>query len=123
MPKWLQGMVLPTLLLWIHALAMGISSGVSGGGGLSWRVDVVSRVTLGLIMATWVYADAQKRNWPLCYDYGSFVFFAWPIVATVYLFRTRGAAAFLTILCFIGMSVSSTMLAAAIFTLRELLAK
>jgi hypothetical protein len=34
-----------------------------------------------------------------------FVFFCWPIVAPVYLFQTRGARAFITLLCFIGIWV------------------
>jgi hypothetical protein len=120
LPKWLQGMVLPTLMLWVYALAMGVASGMSPAESLSGRADLISRAGLGLILATWVSADAQKRNWPLCYDYGSFVFLAWMVVVPVYLFRTRGARAFLTLLCFVGISVSSTMIATVIFIVRQI---
>jgi hypothetical protein len=31
------------------------------------------------------------------YDFGSFVFFLWPVIAPIYLFHTRGLRAFSTI--------------------------
>jgi len=35
------------------------------------------------------------------YDFGSFVFFLWPVIAPIYLFQTRGLRGFGTIaLCF-----------------------
>ena len=57
---------------------------------------------MALVIANWVIRDARKRGRPLCYDYGMFLFFAWPIVAPVYLFQTRGVRAFLTLLWFIA---------------------
>ena len=65
MPKWLQGMVAPTLMLWLYAIA----AGVAGGVGSSKRADLASNVAVGLITATWVIADARKRRRELCYDY------------------------------------------------------
>src|SRR5262245_18784992 len=87
MPKWLQGMIVPTLMLWLCVVASGIASVASPhGGGLSPRADVASRLVFPLVMASWVIADARKRGRPLCYDFGSFVFFLWPILVPVYLF-------------------------------------
>ena len=57
----------------------------------------------------------------LCYDYDSFVYFAWPIVAPIYLFQTRGVRAFLTLLCFAGISLAATSIALAISLLRGIL--
>jgi hypothetical protein len=113
-------MVLPTLMLWVSALAMGVAGGMSPAERLPWRAELVSRVVQALILSTWVIADAQKRNWPLFHDYASFVFFAWMVVVPIYLFRTRGARAFLTLLCFVGISVSSTMIATVIFIVRQI---
>jgi hypothetical protein len=100
MPKWLKGMVAPTLALWLCAIAFGVAITVSPNGQMSIRADLVSRLALPLVIASWVTADARKRGRQLCYDYDSFVFFAYPILAPVYLFQTRGVRAFLTLVCF-----------------------
>lgn len=100
MPKWLQGMVRPTLTLWLCVIALGVAHSVSPDGEMSKRADLASRVALPFVIAIWVTADARKRGRQLCYDYDSFLFFAYPIIAPVYLFQTRGARAFLTLLCF-----------------------
>ena len=103
MPNWLEGMLGPTLLLWVYALAVSVSwVAASGRGGLSGAADLISRWAMALVIANWVIRDAQKRGRPLCYVYGMFLFFAWPIVAPVYLFQTRGVRAFLTLLWFIA---------------------
>jgi len=81
MPKWLHEIVAPTLMLWLYAVAFSIAFVVVGvERDLPLRADLASRVALPLIMASWVTTDARKRGRRLCYDYASFVFFAWPIV-------------------------------------------
>jgi len=55
----------------------------------------------------------------LCYDYDSFVFFAWPVVVPVYLFQTRGARAFLTLLCFAGICVIAVLASSVVIIVRE----
>ena len=103
MPKPLQGVSTPTLMLWLCAVAIGVVGGAGPGSAmLSKRADVVSRVAFPLVIASWVTADARKRGRQLCYDFDSFVFFAWPVVVPVYLFQTRGLRAFITLLCFAG---------------------
>jgi hypothetical protein len=97
MPKWLQGVFLPTLMLWLYVIAIGIAAGLAPDGGtLSSKVDYLSRIAFSFILASWLIADARKRRQRLCYDYDTFAFFAWPVVLPVYLFRTRGMRAFLT---------------------------
>ena len=120
MPKWLHGMIAPTLLLWLYALAFGIASATaSDDRGLPKQADLASSVALSLVIALWVIRDAQKRGRHLCYDYDSFVYFAWPIVAPVYLFQTRGARAFLTLLCFAGICLIAMFPSAVVFLIRE----
>ena len=104
-PGWLQGMFWPTLMLWLYALGLALVTVRHPGGGLPPGVDYVSRAAFALIMAFWVTADARKRHRPLCYDYDGFVFFLWPVVVPVYLIRTRGWRALLTLLCFLGLWV------------------
>ena len=47
-------------------------------------------------MALWVLADARQRRRSLPYDFDTFLFFAWPVIVPIYLFRTRGWRAFAT---------------------------
>jgi hypothetical protein len=121
MPKWLQGTFVPTMMLWLYALTVGVASAICPSGTLPTGADYVARVALAFIIASWVIADARTRRRPLCYDYGSFVFFAWPIVVPVYLFRTRGLRAFLTLLCFAGVWVMAMLFAAVVWIIRELI--
>jgi hypothetical protein len=120
MPKWLQGMIAPTLTLWFCMVAFGIASAASpDGAGLPARADLASRFAFPLAIAAWVMADARKRGRRLCHDYDSFLFFAWPVMLPIYLFQTRGARAFLTLLCFIGICVIAMLAAAVVFIIRE----
>ena len=102
MPEWLKGMVAPTLLLWLCAIALGVVYTVAPDGELSVRADLASRLALPLVIASWVSADARKRGKVVCYDYESFVFFAWPFIVPIYLLQTRGVRALVTLLCFFG---------------------
>src|SRR5438034_8113720 len=99
MPNWLQGMVGPTLMLWLCAVALGVAYGlVPSGAELPARTDMISRLAFPLVVASWVLADVRKRGRRLCYDYDSFVFFAGLVIVPIYLFQTRGLRAFLTLL-------------------------
>lgn len=118
-PKWLQGMFAPTLMLWFYALSFGIVSAMSSGGTLPGIADYVAEVALALILAAWVTADAQKRHRPLCYDFDSLVFFTWPVTVPVYLFRTRGVRALLTVLCFAGIWLVAMLAALVVIIMRE----
>ena len=45
----------------------------------------------GLLLAWWVKQDRRKRGYTAPFEYEAFVFFAWPIMAPYYLYRTRGS--------------------------------
>jgi hypothetical protein len=94
-------MVAPTLMLWLCFLAFGVASAMAPKGEIPKRAGLAFRIALPLVIASWVTADARKRRRDLCYDYDSFVFFV-PYIALIYLFQTRGARAFLTLLSFAG---------------------
>ena len=57
---------------------------------------------LPTVVALWVVMDAQRRGRTMPYDFRSFVFFLWPIIAPIYLFQTRGLRAFRTIGLFLA---------------------
>jgi hypothetical protein len=120
MPKWLQGMLAPTLMLWLYAAAYGVACGMRDGM-LPTSADYVARIALALIVSSWVIADARKRQRHVFYDYDSLIFFAWPVVVPVYLFRTRGFRALLTLLCFAGIWLVALLAAAVILLIREFL--
>ena len=120
--KWLQGMLAPTLTLWFLVIAWGVVAGLSPDGKeMPKRASMVASVALPLVVATWVMADARKRGRKVCYDFDSFVYFAWPVVVPVYLFQTRGLRAFLTLLCFAGLWLISVLAAGVVVVLREVL--
>lgn len=104
----------------VRAPANRSSASANARGQLrSLGLGVRHHYALMLVMAAWVMADARKRGRRLCHDYDSFVFFAWPIVVPIYLFQTRGARAFLTLLCFIGICIFAMLAAAVVFIIRE----
>jgi hypothetical protein len=105
-------------MLWLCAVAFGITSAI-GPGGMPKRAELASSVALPLVVASWLMADARKRGRRLCYDYDSFVYFAWPVIVPVYLFQTRGIRAFLTLLCFTGIWLIAALTARVVFLVRE----
>jgi len=120
MLKWLQGMVAPTVALWLCVVAFGIVSAVSSdGAGLPMRAELAADLAFPLVMATWVMADARRRGLSLSYDYDTFVFLAWPLVVPAYLFQTRGTRAFLTLLCFAGICVFAVLAASVVFIIKQ----
>jgi hypothetical protein len=92
-----------------------------GHGALPPLADLASRVAFGLVLSSWVVADARKHRRGVCYDYDSFVYFAWLIAVPIHLFQTRGVRAFLTLLCFAGIALIATIVALAVSFLRGLL--
>jgi len=107
-------MVGPTVMLWIGAVAIASASAFTPHGDLPPRAEMAARVAFPLIVSWWVLADARKRRRQLFYDYDTLVFFIWPFVVPAYLFKTRGARAFLTLLCFVGIWVVAAVAAFAV---------
>jgi len=66
---------------------------------------------LPAVIALWVVADAQRRGWNNLYDFGSFVFFFWPVMAPTYLFQTRGLRAFSIIGLFLAVFFAAIVFA------------
>ena len=120
MPKWLKGMVAPTLMLWLFAIAFGVAYSVSPNGEISKRAELAAEFALPLIIGSWVIADARKRGRQLCYDYDSFVFLAYPIIAPIYLFQTRGVRGFVTLLLFAAIWLIAMLPVFVVFIIREL---
>ena len=55
-PRWLQGMVWPTLLLWLYACAQAVATFAQPDGVLPPGANQLSSVALSLVIAGWVRA-------------------------------------------------------------------
>ena len=62
--------------------------------GAHASLALLAQLFLPSSVALWVLADARQCRRPVPYDFGSFVFFTWPVLLPIYLFRTRGWRAF-----------------------------
>jgi hypothetical protein len=90
-------------------------------GGLSGATGVAVLIAMFLLpsaMARWVLADARQHSRELPYDFGTFVFFAWPVVVPGYLFCTRGWRAFATIGLFLLLWIAAVLVSALPLLLR-----
>jgi hypothetical protein len=79
-------------------------------------LDALAHLLLPGSIALWVLADARRRRLALPYDAGSFVYFAWPVLAPAYLFFTRGWRGFAIIGWFLLLDLGAAFLG-AIFVL------
>lgn len=120
MRVWFGSMNGPTRLFWLYAASLGAATGLSPAGELSGPSNLASRVACAPVLALWVMRDAQQRRIRLCHDYGSFVFFLWPVVVPTYLFQTRGWRAFVTLGCVAGILSFAVWVSLVIFGFREL---
>ncbi|MBC7930130.1 MAG: hypothetical protein H7Z38_06125 [Rubrivivax sp.] len=76
---------------------------------------------VGLIWLTgsWIRQDSRKHGvgWVWISDIGLFLYITWPFVVLYYLFKTRGARAFLTLLIFFGVYLAAMAVGAMLSTL------
>jgi len=52
-------------------------------------IALLGRFEFSLILTWWVRADRLARRFSVPFEFDAFVFFAWPIFATYYLYKTR----------------------------------
>ncbi len=69
----------------IHYSVMGYA-----GYDPSLEVQGLMNLVLPFMFAWWSLDDAKKRKFHRPYEFGAFIFFAWPIVLPVYLVASRG---------------------------------
>lgn len=117
--KRLQRINGPTALLWFYIFALASLSILSTCDANRTTADLIAQLAFPLVLSIWVLADAHKRGRKLCYDYGTFVFFAWPVIVPVYLFKTRGIRALITFVCFAGICALGILFGFALSFLQE----
>jgi hypothetical protein len=77
-----------TVLYCLATLSLHENSG--SPNGIPALAALFCSIFLHSSIALWVLADASRRHRPLPYDFGSFLYFGWPVIVPVYLFSTRG---------------------------------
>lgn len=82
--------------------------------GFPALVALLAEILLPSSIALWVLADARRRHRALPYDFGSFIFLAWPVLVPIYLFHTRSWRAFAPLGFFVLLYIASV--AASILT-------
>jgi len=75
-------------------------------------VAVAAGYLLCSSIALWVQGDATQRGRGALYDVDSLIFFLWPFIAPIYLFRTRGWDAITPIGVFLLLQVGGVLFAA-----------
>jgi hypothetical protein len=112
--KSFNGMRSATILLWIfHLISNAIYLPQTRTAGPS-----LYSCALSLLICAWVMGDARKNQNKTCYDFDSFLFFAWPIVAPIYLFQTRRWRGVIPIFCFVAIWLIGSLVSEWIFTSR-----
>ena len=74
--------------------ALTIDKALGFPGGAPALCALLAQYLLPGSIALWLLADARRRGRSLPYDTGTLFFIAWPVVAPIYLFATRGWRAF-----------------------------
>lgn len=62
---------------------------------------LIATCLLASSIASWIGADARRRQCSLPYDFDSLVFFGWWVVAPAYLFCSRGWRGFIPLFWFL----------------------
>lgn len=69
----------------LHYAVMGYA-----GYDPSIEAETLMEWSLTLMFVWWVLEDGKKQKYHRPYEFGAFIFFAWPVVLPVYLVATRG---------------------------------
>jgi hypothetical protein len=86
--------MLALLCIFCTTAALELHEFIGEPGGLPAICAIAANYLMAATVALWIQIDAYERGKSPAYDFDTLVFILWPIVAPVYLFRTRGAGAF-----------------------------
>lgn len=78
-------------------MVLGLHERIGFPNGAPAAAALLAKVFLASSIALWTLSDARHRQQQIPYDFGSFAFFAWPVLTPVYLFQTRGWRGFTTL--------------------------
>jgi hypothetical protein len=72
-------------------------------------------------VAAWVEADARRRRRSPCWEFGTFVLFAWPIAVPTYCFWSRGRAGWPLLAALAAALLAPVVLAALLWSVYQAL--
>ena len=72
------------------------------------------------LLAIWVRIDRSLRKSSLPFEFEAFVFFAWPVAAPYYLYRTRGKQGLLVMVAVYALYVAPMVIFAVVSTIARL---
>ena len=97
--------MLALLCIFCTTAALAFHEFIGGPGGLPVVCAIAANYLMPASIALWIQIDAHERGRRVAYDFDTLSFILWPIVAPVYLFRTRGVGAFGPLAAFVGVMV------------------
>jgi len=80
-------------------------------GGLPAVGAIAANYLMAASIALWIQIDAHERGRSVAYDFDTLVFILWPVIAPIYLFRTRGTRAFGPLGAFVAVTVLAYLFA------------
>lgn len=100
--------------------AVGLFLLAARGRHPSDSTQLLSLFVFRLMLGYWVMVDARAQRYRPSFDFGAFLFFAWPLVLPYYLYRTRGPRGLLFSAAILALAVAPEAVAEAILITRRL---
>ena len=70
---------------------------------VSDSTDTLWYLIFSVIVAVWVNKEPEKVKFEAPFEFGAFVYFAWPLILPYYLVKTRGYEGVLVFIGFLGL--------------------
>jgi predicted membrane channel-forming protein YqfA (hemolysin III family) len=103
--------MLAVVAVFCASAAYELDKFIGGPGGLPAVFALAAFYLLPAAVSLWAVADAREREWTRTYDFGSFMFFLWPVLLPIYLFQTRGLRGFGVFALFLCAQVAGILFA------------
>jgi hypothetical protein len=101
--------MLASLTIFCATAAYELHRFIGEPNGLPAIAALIAYYLTSAAIALWMCIDAQRRARTASYDFASFVFFLWPLLAPIYLVQSRGLRAFGPVGAFFGSFVGGLL--------------
>jgi len=107
----------PSVLVYLFLLVRGLAAGAYSARHAEPSGAFVLVFYVGFLILTgyWFEMDSRKRGVNWVWDLGFLLYLTWPLAIPFYLFKTRGAKAFLILLSLIGTFLTGHFLGVRVF--------
>ncbi len=103
--------MLASLIIFCATTAYELHRFIGEPNGVPAIAALIAYYLTSAAIALWVYADAHQRSRATAYDFASFVFILWPVLAPVYLVQSRGVRAFVPMAAFLASFIGGLLFA------------